>query len=203
MSTMNNQNESGGYVRGPSRYRKLARLETKPTTGPRDTSGGYERIRSSEHRPTHPSENAVDVYAAVHQLLAVAWNRPRLETGEPILPDDYSGVVDMGVLAGDDVHHEAPELSERRGVEWDNREECLYVESHERHASLTNAERRAYGEDAKQQAFDDTTTEGQGCAGCGGEDVAATFDGTSEEYCLACAKDCASDYSGPVRLLNS
>ena len=110
------QSSADGYVRGPSRYRKLARLETKPTTGPRDTSGGYERIRSTEHRPTHPSENAVDVYAAVHQLLAVAWNRPRLETGEKILPEGYEGVVDMSVLAGDDVHHDAPEADSGRGV---------------------------------------------------------------------------------------
>jgi hypothetical protein len=187
------------HVRGPSRARKHARLETRPTSGPTDSAGGYERIRSTERRDDDPRDHAVDVYAAHHRLLAVAWNVARAETGAPILPDGYEGVVDMGALVGDDVHHDAPEADAERGIPWDNREACLVVEDHGAHAGLTNAERRAYARDGQRLRDGDATLATGGCATCDAEETAATFDGDDREYCIDCASEQADGRT--VRML--
>ena len=186
------------HVRGPSRARKHARLETRPTAGPRDSAGGYERVRSTERVESDPRNHAIDVYAAHHRLLAVAWNVDRAD-GTPTLPEGYEGVVDMDAIAGDDVHHDAPEADAERGVPWDNREACLVVEDHGRHAGLTNAERRAYARDEQKLRDGDETLSPDGCVTCDAEETAATFDDEDAEYCLECATEQADGRT--VRML--
>lgn len=180
------------HVRGPSRARKHARLETRDRDGPRDSGGGYERIRSCERVESDPRDHAIDVYAAHHRLLAVAWNVSRKESGLSVLPEGYEGVVDMGELVGDDVHHDAPEADAERGIPWDNRECVLTVEDHGRHAGLTNTERRAYARDAQKLRDGDETLPGGGCDGCDAEETKATFENTDAEYCLNCAREQAN-----------
>ena len=187
------------HVRGPSRARKHARLETRPTGGPSDSAGGYERVRSTERVESDARDGAIDVYAAHHRLLAIAWNLERRGTGEPILPEGYEGVVDMDVIAGDDVHHDAPEADAERGVPWDNREACLVVEDHGAHAGLTNAERRAYARDGQKLRDGVETLETGGCATCDAEETKATFDGDDADYCLECATEQADGRT--VRML--
>lgn len=177
------------HVRGPSRARKHARLETRDRAGPKDSGGGYERIRSTERVESDPRDYAIDVYAAHHRLLAVAWNRPFAASGIPCLPEGYEGVVDMGRLNGYDVHHDAPEADGERGIPWDNRECVLVVEDHGEHAGLTNTERRAYARDAQKLRDGDETLPDAGCDGCDSDDVAATFPGETGEYCLECATE--------------
>ena len=180
---------SDRHVRGPSRAHKHARLETRDRDGPRDSGGGYERIRSCERVESDPRDHAIDVYAAHHRLLAVAWGVERRGDGLPCVPEDFEGVVDMGELVGDDVHHDAPEADGERGIPWDNRECVLAVEDHGDHAGLTNSERRAYARDEQKLRDGDETLPGGGCDACDAEETKATFEGVDAEYCLECAKD--------------
>lgn len=189
------------HVRGPSRARKHARLETKMGAIRReyrdadgrpqathDSGGGYERIRTSERVASDPRERAVDVQFYHHRLLAIAWNIDYEDTGESILPEGYEGLVDPAILEGDDVHHRAPEAAFERSIPWDNREACLVAIDHATHAGLTNAEERAYAEDAKRVRDGQVTLEA-GCDGCGAEDPEWTIAESDAEYCLDCATE--------------
>lgn len=190
------------YVIGPSRARKHPNVETKPTPTLRDRSyrdldpatrstydsgGGYERVRSTEVRPHTSAQGSEDVYAAIHRLNAVAWWDDPDATASDILPQ----------LAGQDVHHDAPEVSESRGVEWDNRECCLSVIDHGRHTTktnVTNAEIRAWGEDAKRQAASDGRGDDpEECRRCGATETlvrSPDFDG------LRCPSHAAEESDG-------
>lgn len=165
------------HVRGPSRARKHARLETRPTDGQYDSAGGYERIRSCERVESDPRDGTVDVYLAHHRALAIAWDI------DACLPSaDFEGVVDLSILDGMDVHHNTPEAEQDRGVGWDNREAALEVIDHGEHAGLTNAERRAYAEDGKKlRDGDETLPSDDGCAECGADSAARV---AGERYCL-------------------
>lgn len=163
------------YTCGKAAYQSPhARVETKPSgwsAGRRDTSGGYERIRSWEHDPTQPGEGKRDVYAYVHRLCAVAWCYPADTPVGEILHD----------LHGKDVHHES-------GVEWDNREGNLEVMDHGRHSEVTQAQMRAWSADAKRSIEDDAADPEDACAECGATDAtfarSESFDGLR---CLECA----------------
>ena len=176
------------YVLGPATYRKLPRVETKPSSVyadyesggrrkvRRDTGGGYERVRSYEHDPTKPGDRKRDVYVSIHRLCAVAW----------LLPED----APLSVLDGMDVHHTT-------GVEWANfgdspnfEEPGLQLLEHGRHSEVTQAQMRAWAETSKEQAEADP--EPEGCHACGATDAnlwtSPDFDG---ERCTACAMDAA------------
>lgn len=81
----------------------------------------------------------------------VAWWDDEDATAEDVLPH----------LTGRDVHHES-------GVEWDNREDNLVLMDHGRHSEITQAQIRAWGEDAKRQATADggETPAEDSCAEC-------------------------------------
>lgn len=171
----------------PAQQTPWARFETKPSPvysdGTRDSGGGYERWRSYEHRPETRGTNKEDVYVAHHRLLAVVACYPAdMPVGE-ILAD----------LHGKDIHHTAPEADGDRGVEWDNRPACLQVISHGRHAEITQAERLAWAQDAKEDVEEATRTVEDRCSRCGSEaETLATSEDFDGNLCLPCAKD-ASD----------
>lgn len=179
------------HTLGPATYRKLPRFYTKPSTiyydwvdrrgrrrVRRDTGGGYERWRSWEHDPTKPGDGKTDVYVSVHRLCAVAWWADDDATAEEILPR----------LRGVDVHHTT-------GIGWANFGESpnfdepgLELLEHGRHAEITNEQRRAWAEDAKEDG--EAPPEPERCAACG------TADGglwRSEDFDGARCLDCAAD----------
>lgn len=182
------------YVRGPSYARKHARLETRMGT-PSQSGRGYERIRTTEHVDSDPRDGAVDVEFSHHRLLALAW-----DVGECLPDADYEGLVDPAILDGWDVHHDAPEADAERGVEWDNRECVLALETHADHAGLTNAERRAYAADGQRLRDGETTLPEAGCPECGDTDVEtpATVGDTSG-LCIECATTIAERTDETVR----
>jgi len=166
-----------------------ATYETKPSP-PGYTGGGYTHWRSTEHRPHTPTPGKEDVYASVHRLTAVVACYDLDTPLEDILDD----------LHGKDVHHSAPEVDRDYGVPWDNRHDAIEVKDHGRHSSITQAEMRAYGEDAKQQALEPTRHDSEGeCSGCGREvDTPATSPGFQGERCIECAKrECGGE---PIEL---
>ena len=171
---------SDRHVRGPTRARKHARLETRHG-GPGESGRGYERIRTQERVESDPRDTAVDVEMLHHRLLAVAW-----DIDDCLPAADASGLIDPALLDGLDVHHDAsddiPDSDAERGVEWDSREAVLNVIDHGRHSGLTNTAKRAYAEDAKRVRDGDVTLPtGGGCVECG-EEAAARVAG--ERYCL-------------------
>lgn len=202
MSATTPPDGAGTYTLGPSRYRKLLRPQTKPSpvTSERrtsdgklrvghDTGGGYERFRSIEFVPDSPTPGTEDVYAAHHRLLAVAW----------LFPDSMSIGEILAELDGRDVHHTT-------GVEWANFGESpnfdgddlpfsngtnagLELLDHGTHSEVTQAQMRAWGEDAKRQARDDTPTDDDRCGRCDTTDGSLwqcdDFDGVR---CIECAK---------------
>lgn len=155
-----------------------ARFETKPGDG---TGAGYERWRSYEWRPETPRQAKEDVYVSVHRLAAVSW----------CYPDEMAVSEILAHLDGKDVHH-------RSGIPYDNREGNLAVRDHGRHSEITQAQMRAFAEDAKRSlggsSPDGTPTAHEdGCDRCGQPaDVLATSEDWTGEYCLDCATD-ASD----------
>jgi len=194
------------YLRGESRARRHARLETKPTyvekTTWRDgrpravvnTGGGYEHFRSTEA--------GEQVYASHHRLLALAWNVHNAETGAPLLDaDNREGVIDTSALAGVDVHHAAPEADDPDATfGWDNREACLSWVDHGRHSALSDAQKRAYAEDAKRVRDGDVTPDRDVCAGDGCEaEPAAAVGGT--RYCIACATEQGRESDEQIQVL--
>lgn len=193
----NNDNDDGGggreYSLGPvhGNTKSCATFSTKPTTQLTDrrvdTGGGYERWRSTEYRPSSSVGRKEDVYVPVHRLSAVAWCYPEdMEVGE-ILQH----------LDGRDVHHTV-------GVEWANFGESpnfdepgLQVCDHGRHSEVTQAQMRAWAEDAKESAREGAGqmvagggTAGERCAECGdSEGVLATTENLEDNYCLGCVRE--------------
>lgn len=187
------------HVVGPSAYRSPhARFETKPSpvyrdwvdrNGDRkirrDSGGGYERVRSWEYDPRLDTKR--DAYAAIHRLCAVAW----------LLPPD----APLSALDGMDVHHSAPEVEADRGIEWDNREDCLSLKEHGRHSEITQAQMRAWAEDAKRRVEREQNGEHlvERCERCSAEaDTFAESDDWSGRYCLDCAL--AASEGAPIRI---
>lgn len=152
-----------------------ATLETKPpayTDGRRDSGAGYERWRSYEFRPHTARQGKEDVYVPVHRLTAVV---SCFDSGTPL-----SCIFET--LDGADVHHES-------GIPFDNRPDNLTVVDHGTHSEVTQAQMRAWGEDSKRQARDETPAERAVCGRCGDEaDVMCESSDFEGERCLACAK---------------
>lgn len=164
------RSDGSEYVLGPSTYRKLPRLETKP-------DAGYERFRSYEITPGKQEYRKRDVYVYAHRLLAL------------VHPD----VVDLPIgdaleyLDGRDVHH-------KNSIKFDNRLDNLELLDHARHASITQSELRdltkAAAADAKreQEAETEDRLGADRCPGCGTEtETLATSPGFEGERCLECA----------------
>jgi len=166
----------GEYVRGETYARReRPRFTFKPST-PGYTGGGYARIRSTEYREHTSGTGADDVFVAVHRLAAVAWHLPEGTLGEDVA---------LSALSGVDVHHVQPDTGER-GMPAANGEDWTKLVAHGRHSEITQAEMRAWGEDAKTAA-EDCADEGAVCSRCGGKD---DFGGTvagREGLCFDCA----------------
>jgi len=143
------------------------------------TGGGYERWRSKEYRPESPRDGKEDVYVYHHRLLAVvACYDPSMRI-EDVLAD----------IRGSDVHHES-------GCPFDNRPGNLAVLDHGEHSSTTQAQKRAWAEDAKREADEQSVEASDVCAGCGAEsEFLATSEGFEGARCLECAKRDAEGHS--------
>lgn len=171
-----------------------ATFETKPPNrdrhGRRDSGAGYERWRSTEHRPHTARDGKEDVYVSHHRLLSViACFGEQDEHGEYVTP--ISEV--LRELDGRDVHHAT-------GVEWvnayadddSNFEEFLQLRGHGEHSgvtnAVTNAKRRAWAETAKEQMAQDTL-ERETCDGCGdAADVLTRSPDWDGLRCIACSQ---------------
>lgn len=158
------------YGLGPSRaVQQFARFETKRGSG---SGAGYERWRSWEYRPHTPRDGKQDVFVPHHRLLAVV----------ACYPEDMPVGEVLAHLKGRDVHHKS-------GVEWDNRPDNLAVREHGTHAEITQAQMRAWAEDARDRATGPPTFDQDRCDNCGDEaDVLASSSDFDGEVCIACAK---------------
>lgn len=181
--------QPGRYVLGDAPYQRQdhATFETKPPAyfnGRWDSGAGYERWRSTEERPHTPTRGKEAVYVSHHRLLAVIACYP--------IDMPISEILDH--MHGRDVHHNCPDIEENRGIPWDNRHDGLEVLGHGEHSSITQAEQRAWAEDAKQRALSDAqppgSEGGERCRRCGDEDgPLATSDGFEGTRCLDCATE--------------
>jgi hypothetical protein len=168
------------YVVGPTYARRARpRFEFKPSAAGY-TGGGYARVRSTERREHSPGDGADDVFVSVHRLAAVAWHLPDGTLGED---------VSLSQLDGADVHHVQPDR-DAAGMPAANGETWTTLVDHGTHSEITQAQVRAWGEDAKQQAADPVTHGPDGCAECGADaDVLAESGAFEGQRCLECAND--------------
>lgn len=170
------------YVLGPARWRKVARLETKPVGGHR--SGGYERFRSYEYRPETPGGKE-DVYVYHHRLLALL--HPEL-VDEPIERA-------AAKLSNREVHH-------KNGLKWDNRLERreadgesnleLLTKSEHSQKTISDQQQLAFAKDQKRRVErEEQLPPGvERCGGCGEEtdrDSLATSSAFEGRRCIDCA----------------
>lgn len=173
------------YVVGDSNWRKPPSLQFKPAAyynGSWDSGAGYARFRSTEHDPTKPGDRKTDVYVNHHRLLAVV----------ACYPDDMAMRDILDHLDGRDVHHKS-------GMKCDNRPDNLEVTDHGGHSAITQAQMRAYAEDAKRSAesFEDHAADE--CSACGdSEATLATSTGFEGVRCLSCATAAAD--GNPIEL---
>ncbi|WP_256943887.1 hypothetical protein [Halobacterium hubeiense] len=182
-----NRDPSGEYVEGEvhPNTKPYATFETKPrtyTASGWDSGSGYEHWRSTEHRPHTARQGKEDVYVSHHRLLAVVACYD-LDTPIEVVLED---------LRDRDVHHNAPETNDDAGFPFDNRPSVLEVINHKTHSERTQAQMRAWGEDAKQRAHEPATHGDDGvCPGCGREDVDvdATSPGFDGQRCIECAME--------------
>lgn len=156
------------YVVGDTYARRnVPRFEFKSgATG--YTGGGYPRVRSCERGP-ESGHGSNDVFVSIHRLIAVA----------RCYPDDWTVAEIQEDMIGKDVHH-------KLGMPSANVPAELEVRDHGDHSGITQAQRRAWAEDAKrerQQTFDEPTCSASGCDA----EVKAAVGG--ERYCLECATE--------------
>lgn len=148
---------SENYVRGETYAQSDRPTFEFKASSPGSTGGGYPRIRSTEWRDHTSRRASEDVYVSVHRLAAVAWHLP-----DGTLGDD----VRLADLDGYDVHHTL-------GMPSANGEDLTELLEHGGHSSVTNAQVRAWGEDAKESADDagEVATEPDDgtCVDCGDE----------------------------------
>lgn len=172
------------YVVGtPPRQQSATATFAYKAPSPGTTGGGYPKWRSYEHRPETARQGKEDVHVPVHRLAAVAW----------LLPDGTLGEdVRLSALDGVDVHH-------CLGMPAANLEDELQLRDHADHSSVTQAQIRAWGADAKRRATADggtaTVPDPETCVECGD-----AYDGDGcglsdrdGRYCLACATALAGD----------
>lgn len=189
------------HVRGPTYARKThPRLDTKPTSViderrdsdgnvklVHDTGGGYERIRSTEHRDHTSRQGSESVYASVHRLCAVAW----------CYPADMDTADVLEHIGTKDVHHES-------GVEWLNCHESpnlpqdefgIEVLEHGTHSEITQSQMKAWAKDAKRATEGGASTaaplasDDDHCDRCGTEaSTLAKSEDWDGLYCVECAK---------------
>lgn len=151
---------------------------------PDRTGGGYPRWRAWEYRPETPGDRKEDVYVAVHRLAAVAW----------LLPDGTLGEdVHLAELDGVDVHHEL-------GMPAANVEDELALVEHGTHSEVTQAQMRAWGEDAKRTVADDGPADEERCEHCGAAaDVRCRSPDWDGAVCMGCAQRLSED--APIEVL--
>lgn len=158
-------------------------------TGSWDSGAGYERWRSTEHDPTKPGDRKTDVYASHHRLLAVVECYPLDAPLGEILAD----------LDGSDVHHttgskwcnfgESPNFDDGDLPHSHGSGRGIEVLDHGTHSERTQAQVRAWGEDAKRAARDDGPVDPDRCGRCDGEtDTLWQCDDFEGIRCTECAK---------------
>jgi hypothetical protein len=179
---MPDDTEANRYVRGQTYARRQTPTFEFKAGATGYTGGGYPRVRSKERREHTPGDGTDDVFVPIHRLAAVAWCYDAEWSIAEILAD----------LGERDVHHEL-------GFPSATVESELRVVDHDRHASLTQAERRAYAKDQKrrvereQQALDTRPS----CTECGDE---ATATVAGDEYCLDCAMQRAEQTGATIEM---
>lgn len=149
---------------------------------PGNTGGGYPRWRSTEWRPHTAARDKEDVYVPVHRLCAVAWCLPDGTLGDDVRLSDLDGV---------DVHHNLgmPAANVDPASPNFDPDDALEVVDHGTHAERTQAQVRAWAEDAKRSARDDGPTDDDRCGRCGAADGSLwACDDYEGVRCTECAK---------------
>lgn len=183
--------DSSDYVRGTTYARKeRPTFEYKPSST-NYTGGGYARVRSSEYRDHTAGDGTDDVFVSVHRLAAVAWLLPDGELGTDVFLSDMGGM---------DVHHTQPDR-DAPGMPASNGEDWLELIDHGGHSEVTQAQMRAWGEDAKKQAtleYDETDVPDDRCAECDEPDPDCRVG--EKLVCLECSMKVDAD--GPIEVLD-
>lgn len=165
--------ESNSYVRGPTYARSDTPTFEYKAGATGYSGGGYPRVRSSERRAHTPGDGTDDVFVPIHRLAAVVWCYDADRPIESVLAD----------LSTKDVHHEL-------GMPAANCPDAVEVVEHARHAEITQAQRRAWAEDAKREVEREQQAALTATPTCDcGADAEATVAGT--DYCLECAMETA------------
>lgn len=167
------------HVLGPTySRRRTPRFEFKPSST-NYTGGGYARIRTSERRETTAGDGADDVFVSIHRLCAVAWYDSLADAPEDVTAAD---ILRSGELAGMDVHHTL-------GMPSANGEDLLEIIDHGGHSEVTQAQKRAWGEDAKQQVFEFSEDDvlDWTCDNCGERDPEVHCRVSDMDVCLDCS----------------